>query len=78
MKNLWKVIKIENKWIIYNTQNGQMFSKLKGNGTKREASEWCKMMNKYSYNTEYKCAEDVLENDNLRSVAFDNRGDFNF
>lgn len=77
MKNLWKVIKVNNKWVIYNTENGMMLTKLVGKGTKKEALESCKMFNKYSYSPEYKCAEDVLENDNLRSVAFDNRSDFN-
>ena len=40
MKDIWQVIKINNKWVIYNSETGQMLTKFVGKGTKKEAQEY--------------------------------------
>lgn len=46
MKNIWQVIKVNNKWVIYNSETGQMLTKFVGKGTKKESQEYCKLYNK--------------------------------
>lgn len=46
MKNIWQVIKVNKKWVIYNSKTGQMLTKFVGKGTKKEAQEYCKLYNK--------------------------------
>ena len=45
MKNIWKVIKVDNQWLIYNTTNGMMLGKFSGKGSKKEAMEQCRLYN---------------------------------
>lgn len=45
-KEVWKVIKLDNKWVIYNTENGRMVTSLFNKQTKNEALKWCELYNK--------------------------------
>lgn len=40
---MWKVIKLNNKWCIYNTLTGTILRKFKGNRTKKEAIKECQL-----------------------------------
>ena len=42
---MWQVIKIHNKWCIYNTTTGTLLTKFNGKGTKEEAMQECKLRN---------------------------------
>lgn len=43
---MWKPLKMNNKWYIYNTQTGTLLKKFCGKGTKQEALKACEMRNK--------------------------------
>lgn len=43
---MYQVLKINKKWVLYNTTNGMILTKFKGIATKKEAIKMCKLYNK--------------------------------
>lgn len=48
MKKVYKIVKVKNKWLIYNTENGMFLRKFSGKGTKKQAQETCDRLNAIS------------------------------
>lgn len=43
---MYIVLKINKKWVLFNSKNGMILTKFKGVATKKEAEKMCKLYNK--------------------------------